>query len=190
MIGNRENPDGGERVLDRAEGERILRSGFGDQLHQISFRYTVPIAGFGTRFLSGAGDDLVSGSGFFLKVGAQLFGVTADHVYRACDEVSRRGGFTQVGNYPLNLRERLIDRSDSLDIATFRISDVELSMVRPDLVLWEISNDRWPPRPPDVGKGVFLAGFAKPHRKQLGRQRVEWGAYGLVLAATTVTETT
>ncbi len=128
----------------------------------------------------GAGNNAINnGTIFFLDLGQGPFGVTADHVLRAFlnRKQAEPGLRCQIAELPFEPEDRLIDRDDYRDIATFRIEAEELSRLgnavhRPRY--------RWPPKPPERGQGVLFAGYPGCERRLVGRRKVE---FGICLAA-------
>ena len=119
-----------------------------------------------------------SGSAFFVKTSAALFGVTAKHVYEAFEERANhdRSMVCQLNDVAVDLRPRLISKGCDCDVATFEILPSELSRV-----------DRltipWPPYIPPVNKSVLIAGFPG-----LGKRFSQSGilTFGLCHACTSI----
>jgi hypothetical protein len=92
----------------------------------------------------------------------------------------------QIGNVLFAPEPRLIDRDSSLDVATFRIDEHEVAA--DGKVVHKPDPATWPPKPPEIGKGTFFAGFPREYRSQNGPRTFEWGSYFGVAVATSVTD--
>ncbi len=91
--------------------------------------------------------------------------ITADHVYAAyLDARDKFGDFArcQLGNLRFVPESRLIARSKSLDIATFAVTSEEIKRTYDGK--FAMSFD---PMNPQIGKGVFFAGFPGRERRRL-----------------------
>lgn len=91
--------------------------------------------------------------------------VAADNVFAADLEARKTFGHfarCQIGNLRFDPEDRIIARSDSLDIATFLIAENEIGRA---------GDGRFPmsfnPMMPQTGKGVFFAGFPGVARRRL-----------------------
>lgn len=97
--------------------------------------------------------------------------MTADHVIKECIDVSNRENIS-CGLFPVNFSEspieliefnnianRIIDRSEKRDIATFEITDDELNKLNVS------TTSIWPPVSPEVSKGVGFCGFPSVERR-------------------------
>src|SRR5260370_29688997 len=99
-------------------------------------------------------------SSFILRFAEQLIVVTAAHVFRIYEAQLKQNGalICQLRLLPYDLANALIDITDDLDIATFRLSEAELAQI-PGVPV--DCRAQWPPPPPQGGSGLSLAGF--PH---------------------------
>jgi len=99
------------------------------------------------------------------------FMITADHVYTAyLDARNKFGDFArcQLGNLRFVPESRLIARSKSLDIATFAVTSEEIKRTYDGK--FAMSFD---PMNPQIGKGVFFAGFPGRERRRLSEREIE-----------------
>jgi hypothetical protein len=112
------------------------------------------------------------GSAFLVRTPDGILGITAGHVLdefiaarHACESIA-----ATLGGLAFDLEERLIERGGSVDIATFRVSEAELSAVgfRP-------LEKAWPPSIPASNGTVLLAGW--PGHERIVGQRVTGGLY-------------
>ena len=112
-----------------------------------------------------------NGSAFFVKTTKGVIGLTADHVIGECLEASSEDNFL-CGLFPVNFTEpadclvefesiedRIIDRNENRDIATFWIKDDELNNLKVNVV------STWPPITPETGKGIGFCGFPSVKRE-------------------------
>lgn len=96
----------------------------------------------------------------------RLLGITAAHVLRAFFADFERGGIrlhiwdAQVKD----MRDRIICLNERLDIATFVVDQTLLKTVGKKIV--PLAN--WPPRPPQEGRGIMLAGYPAAERSAEG----------------------
>ncbi len=142
-----------------------LKSGgdFGRELADAIVSYATPILWSAGATVGGMDDEINNGTTFFLDCGRGPFGVTAGHVYEdykaraAAAGVPCQIGLGQPGRVSrrFDLRERLIARSESPDIATYQISPEEIARTGARVV----TVTEWPPRVPSVDDTVAFAGF-------------------------------
>jgi len=114
------------------------------------------------------------------------FMVTADHVYAAyLDARNKFGDFArcQIGNLRFVPEERLIARNEALDIATFAITSEEIKRTYDGK--FAMSFD---PMNPQVGKGVFFAGFPGRERRLLSEHEIESGIFTASTVADNVSD--
>jgi hypothetical protein len=172
-------------MTTKDEAVALLKGQYGREIIKIAANYTSVI--FWGEPSPRAGDSqITNGSIFFLDCGEGIFAVTADHV---CQGYLKRKASTprlvcQIGKIPFEPETRLIDRDDELDIATFRVDEKEL--VVDGKAAHKPSS--WPPKPPDLEKGVFFAGFPGIYRNQLSPLSVEWRLYSGIATATSITD--
>ena len=156
-------------VTITAERAKELAAGLYGEVSAKNFaRYTVPF--FFGRESSDGTVIARNGSAFFVRTPKATFGVTANHVVKGCLEAIDKGGFT-CGLFPVNystnaaglveignLADRIIDRNEDRDIATFQITDKELKHLE------VLVASHWPLIPPLPGKGVGFCGFPSDRR--------------------------
>jgi hypothetical protein len=170
--------------MTRDEAISMLQGPYGREIGNVASSYTAVF--FWMTIAPTA--EIGHGSIFFLECGSGAFAVTANHVYEAYLERKQLDPSLtcQIGNLPFVPEARLIDRDPELDVATFRIEEREVEA--DGKVIHRVSPNNWPPKPPDLGKGVFFAGYPKVHRKVHHPKKVEWGTYVGVLTATSIGE--
>lgn len=169
------------------EAVALLKGPYGREIANVATSYTSVIF-WGTLNPHSGDTQIGNGSVFFLDCGEGVFAVTADHVYQAYLERKELEPnlICQIGNVPFAPETRLIDQDPILDVATFRIDEREI--VADGKVVHRPGPSTWPPKPPEIGKGVFFAGFPRVHRSQNGPRTFEWGSYIGVTTATSVTD--
>jgi hypothetical protein len=158
------------------EAKRLAGGDLGRELQQAVLQYAVPIYWATTPRPSGVDDELRNGTTFFVDAGLGPFGVTAGHVYDDFVEAAAAGVRCQIGasTMPVDLRERLIARVRDVDIATYRVSTVEIAAA--GAVVLTGYQLTWPPKPPEVDRGVFYAGYPGVARRIAAPWRVEFSA--------------
>ncbi|MGO8855145.1 MAG: hypothetical protein ACLQO1_05470 [Steroidobacteraceae bacterium] len=180
----------------RKQAIALLRAGLGDALRQAAAQYVMPIcwiAAENRRPLI-----LGNGSAFMLDGGQGPILVTANHVYEEylsarlerADTVCVLG---DISRFPLE--ELMIAQDPLYDVATFRLSSADIeSHKRNGKVVLTGSQTVWPPKPPQVDRGVFFVGFPgdgrqmRPYRGQ-SIVEVDWTGYTALAVASSVSET-
>jgi hypothetical protein len=170
------------------EKAKLLVAGpLGEALTHAAMLYSAPVYWSDRSSVNGM-EDIRNGTTFFLDCGAGLFGVTAAHVFNEFAEVAAIGIRCQIGSSPqlFDLRERLIARGKMVDIATYRISAVELASVQKEaLTGWQ---SVWPPKPPELDRGVVFSGYPGADRRIVRPRHIEWGIYSGLGVADSVSD--
>ena len=111
-----------------------------------------------------------NGSMFFVNAGNGIYAVTAKHVYDAFLKLHENGSLTDFGIVPdtygrpgqeivqVPLQERLIDQDSDYDLVTFSITDSEMTTIGSYVI------STWPPKLPELGYGIGLAGYPGQER--------------------------
>jgi hypothetical protein len=119
---------------------------------------------------------LRGGCCFFLRFQNNLVGVTADHVvdlFRK-EKVRVPTLVCQLWNIAFELSDRIIDQDSALDIATFEISERELSQIGG----YEIDcRSLWPPPTPQKGDIISIAGFPELERQVYANHSADFRSY-------------
>ena len=135
-----------------------------------------------------------NGTIFFVDAAQGAFAVTANHVYQGyldakaayprvdCGIGSQSFDAPPSAPLPFDPEARLIDRSQDLDIATFRMKAEELMQLR------TTSITVWPPVIPEVGKAIAFAGFPGHERLHVGPRELSFAVYPGLAVATSVNE--
>jgi len=171
--------------LSKEEGIRAIRAGFAQVLLDATFDCSAPIYWF-----SIAGDRrgpvLNNGTIFFIDTGAGPFAVTARHVLEGYREAIRAEPRTlcEIGGVGFDLLSNLIAEDRNADIVTLRIDDDALTKIGR---VPHVNPRAWPPKPPEIGKGVFFGGYPGRHRVE-GPGVIQWGFAGGLDVATAVHE--
>lgn len=166
--------------LDKAK--ELLAGDLGDVYRRILADCCVPIYWFnlGTR------DFAITHNGTLtiVQTPKKLLGVTAAHVLRQYESDLKDGSLRlQLMNEVVDhLCERVIDVSDTLDIATFALDE--------DLVkrLGRTPLRVWPPRLPQEGKGIMIAGYPAVERIESMDFTVNFGLFTAIGVARAVTD--
>jgi hypothetical protein len=163
------------RFICRARGTQSEDEQFVAQIHRFMLRSCRLIFWHDRRVAWPR--EIRGGSGFVLRFGQRLIGVTAAHVvetYRAA--VSQTPSLVvQLDNAEFDLLGALIDEDEELDLATFAVAQHQLT---PEAAIFDCSM-QWPPPDPERGKPVSLIGFPEVLRRPVGRDMsATLGAYG------------
>lgn len=130
---------------------------------------------------------LAGGSCFVLRFADGLVGVTANHVVTAFESARAEQARTVclLRTVVLDLSTALIDRDDTLDIATFRVTQEQLS--ESGGVALDCTRD-WPPPPPQKGDALSFGGFPNVLQVEAPHDRYEFRAYVNLGSVEDVTE--
>ena len=169
--------------MEQKDAIELLRGQYGREIANVASSYTSPI-----YWISPRNRKINNGSIFFLDFGDRPFAVTADHVYQGYLDSKDNDPSTkcQIGNIVFSPLERLIDRDKELDIATFFVEKTEIEIDNKTVHMVDINS--WPPKPPEVGKGIFFAGYPGEDRTVQIKNgfEINFGTYVGVLVATTI----
>lgn len=169
--------------MKQKDAIELLKGQYGREIANVASSYTSAFYWISPKIRK-----INNGSIFFLDFGAGPFAVTADHVYQGYLDTKENDPLTkcQIGNSVFSPIERLIDRDKDLDIATFSIEKKDIEFDNKTVHIVDINS--WPPKPPDVGKGIFFAGYPGGERTVQIKNgfEINFGTYVGVLVATTV----
>jgi hypothetical protein len=129
---------------------------------------------------------LLGGTCFILRFDAGLIGVTAEHVIKGFEKDAKKPGVKIVcmlRTVPFDLIDAIVDRDAELDIATFSVTEDQLT--RSEAVAIDCRAE-WPPPEPGMGTALSLAGF--PEELKKASSSVEFRAYVSQLFVEDVTE--
>jgi len=154
--------------ISKADHQEILR-----QLHKQSRSFVAPIY-WGTDERD-ANSVLHNGSCFVVEIDGFLFGITAHHViakYKT-DRDTHAHIHLRIRNLDiLNWDDRQIDGDSSLDLVTFQVESKEVAEM--DIRPFRLASENWPPKPPKIGGGVFLTGYAGEDRTVVNRATLDF----------------
>lgn len=142
-------------------------------LHIESRNYVAPI--WWAADAHNAETVLHNGSCFVVEVGDVRFGVTANHViaeFLRDREIHPRLRLMVRNTDITDWDSRVIATDPALDVATFRLSGPEFASMQ--LRALQHSVERWPPPPPQAGRGVFFVGYAGVDRRVVDKRTVEF----------------
>jgi hypothetical protein len=167
------------------EARRLAGGPFGREMQNAILQYARPI--YWPKAL-GRDPILSNGTTFFVDAGRGVFGVTAAHVYDGFVEVADRGVRCQIGssNILFDLRERLISKGRRVDIATDRITAAEIATTGATILTGAQST--WPPKPPELDRGVLYGGFPGSDRRLLRPGHIEFGTFTALGVASSISE--
>jgi hypothetical protein len=155
-------PEQARELAGGAYGQTILRT---------AGSYVVPICW--PESVDGGGVHLTNGSAFFVRTPRALFGVTAAHVvHQFLLDKAARPQLTCClldSDGPLDFPRDLIAVGTTVDIATFRANDELVARLGKQAIT------AWPPGTPNVGKGIFYAGFPGQVRNRTGTHEFSFG---------------
>ncbi|MGB4057259.1 MAG: hypothetical protein WBK77_04165 [Alphaproteobacteria bacterium] len=146
--------------IDEAEVRRIMTAGLGRA--ELEFATSVCTPLFWVMREENGSVRVRNGTAFFLDAGEEVFAVTAAHVLTGLEEdrLAHTVLAVQLGDLAVDFNgaHAVIDRSEQLDIATFRITAAEVAAIGKTVLIG--SQAAWPPAPPQQGRGVYFSGFA------------------------------
>lgn len=119
---------------------------------------------------------LLGGTCFIFRFDAGLIGVTAAHVVGAFEEVVRRNSnfVCLLRTVHFDLKNAVIDQDESLDIATFSVTEDQL--IESEAMAVDCRS-QWPPPTPDRGTALSVSGFPELFVKPSSYYHTEFRAY-------------
>lgn len=119
---------------------------------------------------------LAGASCFVLRFENRLVGVTANHVVAALEAArAQRGRFVcLMRTAVLNLPAVLIDRSETLDIATFEVTEAQLTESQGLAI---DCRDSWPPPTPEPGDALSVGGYPEALKVSAPHDRYPFHGY-------------
>ena len=167
--------------VSREEGIRVIRAGFAEVLLDVAFDCSASIYWFSSAD-DHRGPVLNNGTIFFVDAGQGPFAITARHVIEGYREAVREEPHIrcEIGGVDFDFLGNLIAESKKADIVTLRIEDSLLDKIGR---VPHVNPKEWPPKPPEIGKGVFFGGYPGRHRVE-SPGIIRWGfSGGLDIAA-------
>lgn len=151
---------------------------------KIAASYSAPI------FWTDSSKVLSNGTAFVLDTGQNTFVVTATHVYENYIKAKENGETNncQLSNIEFDLEERRIsdNNSESMDIATFSISEKEIKTL--DKCVLHGSQKSWPPARPNENEAVVVAGYPGIERIEEKEQECNFGLHCFNTPVSSVSE--
>jgi hypothetical protein len=159
-----------ELTIDQAK--ELAAGGYGKTLLRTAGSYVVPIC-WPKSSIDQESIHLTNGTAFFVKTPQAIFAVTAGHVVREFLQDKARDPRITCGlvdsETAIDLQRDLIAIGTNVDIATFRVSESVISKLEKQPMTG------WPPKTPQIGKGVFYAGFPGQVRQRLAPREFSFG---------------
>ncbi len=130
---------------------------------------------------------LHNGTLTIVKTPQSLFGITAAHVLRAYekDKKEKQIALQLFDTEVDDVLDNVIDISDNHDLATITIDEKVLKNLGKEIAPLE----SWPPKPPQEGRGIMIAGYPSIERDESGELEVNFGLFTVLDICRTVTET-
>lgn len=124
---------------------------------------------------------------FILRFSDRLVGVTAAHVLEAYKLALQRVPtlVCQLRLMPFQLNDAIIDWDFELDIATFHLSEAELSKINGVPI---DCREQWPPPKPAGQSHLSLAGFPEEQREIRADRSAIFNAYGALATVEDISE--
>lgn len=154
----------------------------GDAYREILAGCCVPVY----WFRRGTKDFAISHNGTLtiVRTPKRLLGITAAHVVQQFMQDSKNGPIRlQLNNEVVDdLPARIIDMSENIDVATIALDEHLVKRLN------KTPLSDWPPRPPQEGKGIMIAGFPGVERIESKDFAVSFGLFTALGVARTVTD--
>ena len=151
---------------------------------KIAASYSLPL------FWTNEKNVLNNGTAFVLNTGEKTFVVTAAHVYEYYIKAKYTGDASncQLSNIEFELEERRIsdNRSESMDIATFSISEKETKSL--DKCVLQGNQKSWPPTRPSTEEAIVIAGFPGIERIEDKEKECNFGLHCFNTPVSSVSE--
>jgi hypothetical protein len=161
-----------DTAIDETSKRAILHT-----YHQEVRNYAAPIYWGVNQY--DANSTLNNGTCFAVKISGKIIGITADHVLYG----NKESYFSQKDKNPemklsicnlhiKDMESRIIDHDRGLDIATFNLTEDEVKQI--GFRVYECAAEKWPPPPPQKGKGIVFMGFPSEKRRVHNKKVVEF----------------
>jgi hypothetical protein len=167
-----------DEYLDIEEAKRLIAGDWWKELVKVIVACISPFF-----WIEKVNKQVSNGTIFFLDTGERSFAVSAYHVYQEfLNEFTKNPDINcQLLGEKFEPNKCVIDFSEELDLITF---DVDKKLVaRIGRKFFTGYQSGWPPRPPEVGKGILFAGFPGIEKQFDAPQIINWGIFrGLCVA--------
>jgi len=119
---------------------------------------------------------LLGGTCFILRFDRGLVGITAAHVVTAYENAAQRCArlVCLLRTVPFDIKAAMIDRDETLDIATFSVTEDQL--IESEAMAIDCRS-QWPPPTPDRGAALSVSGFPEVFVKPSSYYRTDFRAY-------------
>ncbi len=157
--------------LSVADAKRLLSGELGNHYRNILRSSCAPL--FWSLHEEQFPEVLGNGTLTFVQTDGRLLGVTAAHVIRGYEQDREKYNTRlHIFNYIVDQID-IISVSDELDIATISLNESDLAEIEKKIVPLSY----WPPRVPQEGRGIMLAGYPGIDRLDSGQLKINWGLF-------------
>ncbi len=178
--------------ITKKEAIELVKGPLGDAVLKSVAKFAAPVFWESPRKKESS--PITNGTMFLADYGRGCFAVTANHVYQGyledkaefpkttCwigPEAFEAGGKDAI---PFDLEERLIDRLEDPDIATFKVAESEADAIGTSITTL------WPPILPEIGQAVVFAGSPGNERLEVGPRELSFAVFPALMIATSVSE--
>ncbi len=178
--------------ITKKEAIELVKGPLGDAVLKSVAKFAAPVFWESQRKKDSS--PITNGTMFLADFGQGCFAVTANHVYQGyledkaefpkttCwigPEAFEAGGKDAI---PFDLEERLIDRLEDADIATFKVAEREADAIGTSIT------SLWPPILPKIGQAVVFTGYPGNERLEIGPRELSFAPLPALLIATSVSE--
>lgn len=187
--------DAPELPLSREQSISLLKGGMGKALMDAAALYVLPVV-----FIAAENRlplILDSASAYVVDCGSGPFLVSAAHVFAGFQQYKseRTDTICLVGEQRFPLDDRLVAIDPVRDVATFRLSAEDVVQFR-RMNKFPLTGSQaiWPPKPPQIGRGVFFMGFPgdgrslRPYRGG-SLVEVDWTGYTSLMVVSAINDT-
>lgn len=171
-----------DHPIDEKRARELLSGDYGDACRQFIHGCCCPLYSWRSDTLE---REIVSnGTVTFVKTPQRLLGVTAAHVIRGYETAVANGAVRlQLGDAVIDdLTQRLIQVSDTLDLATFALDQSIMNRIGRAAAPISL----WPPIRPREGYGIMLGGYPGQERNLFKPMNVMFGFFTALGVARTV----
>jgi hypothetical protein len=178
--------------ITKKEAIELVKGPLGDAALKTVAKFAAPV--FWESQRKKESSPITNGTIFLADFGQGCFAVTANHVYEGyledkaefpkttcwiAPEAFEAGGKDAI---PFDLEERLIDRLEDADIATFKVAEREADAIGTSITTC------WPPILPEIGQPVVFTGYPGNERLEIGPRELSFAPLPALMIATSVSE--
>ena len=182
-----------ETPITKEDAIRLVEGPFGEATLKSVAQYAAPIF---WELGSGSPDvSITNGTIFIVRTEKRLFGVTANHVIQSyLEEIATTPelpcwiapeDFNGSGKeaIPIKIGERIIDRLERPDLATFELSEDEVQSIGSTV------STNWPPVTPREEQAIVFAGYPGNERLEIGEMELSFAPFPALTIAKSVRDT-